>query len=99
MHSMVPTAEQNFDWRHFAATASCTTLLGQPKMAGSDEKGKRPFRASEKPLPATGILRWEGGGLCTLLPTTANCATQGSLAPSEGEVYLYLRVDFNRLSV
>src|SRR5258708_27293986 len=70
-------------------------------MAVSDQKVRRPFRASAKPPPGHRDSRWEGGGPCTPLPTTttANRASPRSLAPGEGEVYLYLRVDFNRLSV
>src|SRR5216684_4222943 len=52
-----------------------------------------------KPLPAT-LFWWEGGGSKhTFLTAPDSCPLRGSLAAGEGEVYLDLRLDLDRLAI
>ena len=44
-------------------------------------------------------FRWEGEGNAHFYGTNTNSTLLGSLAPGESEVHLYLRIDFDRLSV
>ena len=99
MRFVVPTAAKKFNrrraWGVFRPT--CTDP-GWPFLTRNTAVQRPLSGTSEKPLPATGIKVGRGGP-CTLLLNSWNGTTPGSLAPSEGEVHLHLRVDLDRLSV